>query len=71
MEIRLSREAFTSDVSITVKQDPSYCVSHLDIPKLTNGKIELKDFYKFIVDLEFALNMTIEKVERTNYDHQS
>lgn len=71
MEVSLRRDPFTIDLSITARQESTVCVSHLEIPNITNGKIELKDFYKFIVDLEFALNMTIEKAERTNYDHQS
>lgn len=68
MKVSINRLHFTIDVEIQVQSNNIYQVSHLEIPKLTDGKIELKEFYKFLVDLEEILNKSINEIEVANYE---
>jgi hypothetical protein len=68
MKISINRLPFTIDVEIQVQSNNSYQISHLEIPKLTDGKIELKEFYKFLMDLETVLNKSINQLEVADYE---
>lgn len=68
MKISINRLPFTIDVEIQVQSNNNYQISHLEIPKLTDGKIELKEFYKFLVDLETVLNKSINQIEVADYE---
>lgn len=73
MKVSINRSFFSTNVEVTlIKAHIAYgldaVVSQLEIPKLTDGKIELKEFYKFLMDLEEILNKSINQIEVANYE---
>lgn len=73
MKVSINRSFFSKDIEINlIKAHTPYGLegvfTHLEIPKLTDGKIELKEFYKFLMDLEEILNKSINEIEVANYE---